>query len=62
MNWFKDIPVFKWNDLDGKTLLIRVEESEGVKIIAGYDPMDDKMYVLAEETNVIGVDSNQRFY
>ncbi|WP_340032583.1 hypothetical protein NSQ20_12015 [Paenibacillus sp. FSL K6-1122] len=49
MDWFKDIPVLKWDDLDGKTLFIRVEESEGVKIIAGYDPIDGKMYVLAEE-------------
>lgn len=51
MNWFKDIPVFEWDDLDGKTLLIRVEESEGVKMVAGYDPVDDKIYVLAEEFN-----------
>ncbi|RPK31796.1 hypothetical protein [Paenibacillus xylanexedens] len=51
MNWFKNIPVVKWDDLDGKTLLMRIEESEGVKIIAGYDPADNKMYVLAEEFN-----------
>ncbi|MCP1185008.1 hypothetical protein [Paenibacillus sp. 1781tsa1] len=58
MNRFKDIPVFEWDDLDGKTLLIRVEGSEEVKIIAGYDPVDGKMYVLAEEFNTRGVELN----
>ncbi|MGV6935917.1 hypothetical protein [Paenibacillus polymyxa] len=54
MNWFKDIPIFEWGDLDGKTLYIRVEEAKGVKILGGYDPVDDKMYVLAEQYNLEG--------
>lgn len=55
MNWFSDIPVYEWKDLDGKTLYIRVEESEEAQVLAGYDPVDDKIYILAEKFNK-GVD------
>lgn len=45
---FEDIPVYEWDDLDGKTLILRVTEDSGVKILCGFNPIDNVMYVLAE--------------
>lgn len=55
MNFFSNVPVYEWKDLDGKALYIRVEETEDVQVLAGYDPVDDKVYVLAHKFNE-GVD------
>ena len=46
---FKDVPVYEWDDLDGKILIIRVSEDKGNKILCGYDPIDKVLYVLAEQ-------------
>lgn len=47
--FFKDVPIIEWDDLDGKTLILRVSEDDGCKVLCGYDPIDEVVYVLAEK-------------
>jgi hypothetical protein len=47
--YFKDIPIYEWEDLDGKNLIIRVTEDNDYKLLCGYDPIDNVLYVLAEQ-------------
>jgi hypothetical protein len=53
-NYFKDVPVYEWDDLDGKTVIIRVSEDNSkedkkCKVLSAYDPIDNITYVLATE-------------
>ncbi|MET3209721.1 UNVERIFIED_CONTAM: hypothetical protein ABIC26_002668 [Paenibacillus sp. PvR008] len=49
MKLFKNVPIFEWDDLDGKSLIIRVEQNEEIKVIYGYDPVGNEIYILAEQ-------------
>jgi hypothetical protein len=47
--YFKDVPVYEWDDLDGKTIIIRVVEDSDRKMLCGYDPINNETYILAEK-------------
>lgn len=47
--FFDEIPIFEWDDLDGKTLLVRVSTEGAYKCLHAYDPIDNVTYVLADK-------------
>lgn len=43
---FKEIPIFQWRELDGKTLHISVEDFEDHLMVVGREQNTSKFYAL----------------